>query len=717
MSRRLQPSFRLTLSSVLVALVTLAVFAIGAVSLRLGSESATALSLQVLEQTLHRVDLRVRSFLRVAVRQSQLSERLLQSGQLPPTDFDALSRHLTQAMEVHRDLTNLGLGVEATGEFCMVSRKSDALSSVNYVREPDGTMRVDLYEPYVDGRRLVGHKPFDGYDPRRRPFYVGAVGAGEPAWTEAYLFFGAGGRGRVPGVTYGSPVRADDGSLVGVLHADFDLFALCRFLDGLRSEVPGFAFVVELRADGSRRAIAHPDPATLLTRTTGPDGKETHALARSAEEMGDPRVRAFLADMRAGRVSEASPAAEAGTLDVEVGGERHLGGYRLLQGADAPHWAICMMIPRARILEGVERNNRTTIWIGLGALAVAILLSILIATRIATPLSRIAAQSEQIGRFELDAPSLGRSPVAELDRLMVATDEMKASLKSFERYVPARLVREMFRAGVEAELGGESRTLTVYFSHVAEFESFRASVTAETLVARLGEYFAEITDEIESSQGTLDKYMGDAVMAFWGAPQSLEAHALHACRAALGGARRLAVLQRSWAAGGGKTFRASIGLNTGDLVVGNMGSPSRLNYTVLGDAVNLAARIEGLNRMYGTAILMGEGTYAAVADHVVARRVDRVAVKGKSRGIDVYELLAMQGEEAAADQASLVEAYASAFDAYLARRWAEAAAAFEAILAARPEDGPSQVLLARCRALAVEPPGDDWDGVHVMAHK
>lgn len=717
MSRRLQPSFRLTLSSVLVALVTLAVFAIGAVSLRLGSESATELSQQVLEQTLHRVDLRVRSFLRVAVRQSQLSERLLQSGQLPATDFAALSRHFTQAMEVHKDLTNLGLGVEATGEFCMVARKSNALSSVNYVREPDGTMRVDLYEPHADGRRLVGHKPFDGYDPRRRPFYVGAVGAGEPAWTEAYLFFGAGGRGRVPGVTYGSPVRTDDDSLVGVLHADFDLFALCRFLDGLRSEVPGFAFVVELRADGSRRAIAHPDPTTLLTRTTGPDGKETHALAQSAEQTGDPRVRAFLADMRAGRVSEASPAAEVGTLDVEVSGERYLSGYRLLAGADAPHWAICMMIPRARILEAVERNNRTTIWIGLGALAVAVFLSILIATRIATPLSRIAAQSEQIGRFELDGPSLGRSPVAELDRLMVATDEMKASLKSFERYVPARLVREMFHAGVEAELGGESRTLTVYFSHVAEFESFRASVPPETLVAQLGEYFAEITDEIESSQGTLDKYMGDAVMAFWGAPLPLEPHALHACRAALGGARRLAVLQQNWAEGGGKTFRASIGLNTGDLVVGNMGSPSRLNYTVLGDAVNLAARIEGLNKVYGTGILMGEGTYATVADHIVARRVDRVAVKGKSQGIDVYELLAMRGEEAAADQVSLVDAYDSAFDAYLAQRWAEAAAAFEAILAARPEDGPARVLLARCRALESEPPGDDWDGVHVMTRK
>lgn len=717
MSRRLQPSFRLTLSAVLVALVTLAVFAIGMVSLRLGSESATELSREVLEQTLHRVELRVRSFLRVAVRQSRLSEALFRSGQLQVTDFDGLTRHLTQAMQVHPDLTNLGLGVEASGAFCMVARKSGELTSVNYVRQPDGTMRVDLYEPRPDGRRLVGHKPFDGYDPRGRPFYLGAVGAGGPAWTDAYLFFGAGGRGRVPGVTYGTPIRADDGGLVGVLHADFDLFTLCRFLDGLRSEVPGFAFVVERRADGSRRAIAHPDPTTLMRRTTAPDGKETHALAETAAEMGDPRVRAFLAEVPAGRAPGDRPAADAGMLDVEYGGERYLGGYRLLQDDDAPHWAICMMVPRAKILETVERNNRTTIWIGLGALAVSILLSILIATRIATPLSRIAAQSEQIGRFELDAPSLGRSTVAELDRLMVATDEMKASLRSFERYVPARLVREMVRAGVEAELGGESRTLTVCFSHVADFETFRAGVAAETLVAQLGAYFEEITEEIESSQGTLDKYMGDAVMAFWGAPLSLEAHALHACRAALGAMRRLAVLQRRWATDGQPALRACIGLNTGELVVGNMGSPRRLNYTVLGDTVNLAARIEGLNKVYGTGILMGESTYAAVADEVVARRVDRVAVKGKRRGVDVVELLAMREDESAGETLTRVSAYESAFEAYLARRWEEAAAAFETLLAAHPEDGPSRVLLARCRALLADPPGDDWDGVHVMTHK
>lgn len=711
---RVQPTFRLALATLIVGLITIAVFSVGASARHFGSNNAKTLSAQVLDQTLQRIDLRIQAFLRVAVRQNRLSQRLIETGQLtaadvpagsPPTaeDFAPITGHFYEAMQVHGGLTNLGIGLEATGEFCMIARKPEGLTSVNYVRAADDTMDVRLYTFTPEGRQPSGSKAYDGYDPRRRPFYRGVVEADASAWTDAYLFFGAGGGGRVPGVTYGTPIRAEDGSIAAVTHADFALQALCEFLEDLREEVEGFAFVVELREDGSRRAIAHPDPGALLHRTTDAEGKDVTALAETLDQLGDARARSFLASLPPLSTDAPTEANASAMLEVEHQGEAWFGAYRRLGGGDAPNWVTCMMIPRGTIMASVERNDKIALGIGLVSFLLAALLSVLIASRVSEPLARIAAQCAEIGRFNLMGPSLGRSSIVELDRLMTATDEMKVSLRSFQRYVPERLVRQMADAGRVAELGGESRTLTVYFSHVVGFADMQARLTTEELVEQLGKHFAAVTDEVEASGGTLDKYIGDAVMAFWGAPQALDDHALRACRAALAASKRT-------------VQRACAGINTGELVVGNMGSQSRLNYTVLGDAVNIAARLEGLNKFYGTQILLGEATHAAVREHVVARKVDVVAVKGKKHGVAIYELLAMR-DDADPELVERAAAYEAALGAYLARRWDEAAAGLEAILTTQADDRPSHVLLARVRAYAETEPDDTWDGVYVMTTK
>ena len=723
MARRVQPTFRIALAALIVALVAAAVFAVGAFSLHYGRKNATDLSAQILDQTLHRIDLRIQSFLRVAVRQSRLSRRLLETRQLSDParpgpwapssdDFGRIAGHFTQAIRVHRGLTNLGIGLEATGEFCVVNRRSAGIVSHDYVLGDDGVMRLELYDPRATGRISKGTKPFDGYDPRRRPWYIGVEEADASHWTDVYPFAGSGGGERVPGVTFGTPIRGADGSLVAVTFADYALQSLCVFLDELRREVDGLAFVVEIQHDGSLHAIAHPDPGTLLHTTMGSDGRKLVMLAETVEQMGDPLARTFMAQLSRQMGAEAEGKDVSGTLEVERDGERYFGAYRRLGGDAVPHWVTCMMIPRGAIMAAVERNNRDALWIGLLSFLIAALLSVYVASRVSKPLSRIAVQCEDIGQFELDGPSLGRSRIAELDRLMVATDEMKASLRSFEQYVPARLVREMFRAGAEAELGGEFRTLTVFFARMVGAQELQRQVPPEAFARRLGEGFTEISEEIEATQGTLDKYMGDAVMAFWGAPQPLEDHALAACQAALGATRRLDRLRARWTAAGRPLIHAAVGLNTGELVVGNMGSRTRMSYTVVGDPVNVASRIQGLNRVYGTRILIGESTHAEVADHVLARRLDRVAVKGKQQGVTVYELLAMQAEATPA-QRVLATRYDTALDAYFAGRFEEAADAF----AGMPGDSPSEVLLARCRAYVQTPPPPDWDGVHVMTEK
>jgi adenylate cyclase len=224
-----------------------------------------------------------------------------------------------------------------------------------------------------------------------------------------------------------------------------------------------------------------------------------------------------------------------------------------------------------------------------------------------------------------------------------------------------------------------------------------------------------MTDQILSMGGTVDKYIGDAIMAFWGAPKAREDHPLVACQAALANQQRLRALRAAWAERDWPKLRQRIGIHTGEAVVGNFGSESRLDYTAIGDAVNLASRLEGLNSHYGTEIMMSETTYEAVADDVVARPLDRVKVKGRAAGILAYELVGLRGEvdRAVVDR---IRRYTEALDLYFARDWRRAEDIFLEV-AEKYEDVAAGRMLARVRGYAETPPPERWDGIHRMTSK
>jgi adenylate cyclase len=309
-----------------------------------------------------------------------------------------------------------------------------------------------------------------------------------------------------------------------------------------------------------------------------------------------------------------------------------------------------------------------------------------------------------------------RSNVQEIHRLAAATEEMKTGLRSFQKYVPAELVRSLLSSGLEARLGGERRVVTICFSDIADFTPIAESVAPETLVELLGEHLSILSEQIHNSGGTIDKYMGDAVMAFWNAPLPNPTHALAACQAAVRGRDRLHELQLRAKNAGNPVFSARFGIHTGEALVGNMGSETRLNYTVIGNNVNLASRLEGLNKHFGTEIMISDATFQDVSESVVARPLNWVAVQGKTEATLVYELLGLKGEvDAAAEQ--LVELSAAALAAYRKQNWAEAIEWCERTLRLRAGDRPSQILIARCRAYCEKPPGEKWDKIHRMQSK
>jgi adenylate cyclase len=263
--------------------------------------------------------------------------------------------------------------------------------------------------------------------------------------------------------------------------------------------------------------------------------------------------------------------------------------------------------------------------------------------------------------------------------------------------------------------GGDSKELTVMFSDIRGFTTISEGLTPDELVNLLNEYLGAMTDIVFANQGTLDKYIGDAIMAFWGSPYPQEDHAIRACNCALQMVRSLEKLNVKWQTEGRPPISIGIGLNTGLLNVGNMGSAKRLAWTVMGDNVNLASRLEGINKQYHTQIVISEATYRQVQAHFVCRELDKIKVKGKNQPVNIYELLDVVAEK------SKYESFLNRFDraatAYRVQDWRAAAEKFGELLATYPDDGPTQVFLQRALEFLESAPEPDWDGVYVMKSK
>lgn len=307
-----------------------------------------------------------------------------------------------------------------------------------------------------------------------------------------------------------------------------------------------------------------------------------------------------------------------------------------------------------------------------------------------------------------------------LYRALVEEKEKRKVRSAFGQYLSPEVIRRLL---VNPQLVEPRKTeITVMFSDIRGFTTISEKLDAQELALFLNSYLSDMTKIVFSTRGTLDKYIGDAVMAFWGAPYEEPEHAVDACKAALAMMKRVHELQKQWEAQGRPKLDIGIGLNSGVASVGNMGSALRYGYTALGDAVNLSSRLEGLNKDYGTHILVNESTYAAAKDAgFLFRELDLIRVKGKFQPVTIYELFGnppdMQREGTWADAQELFRSFEDARTLYRHRKWAESQMAFQSILERWPEDGPSRAYWKRCQEYLFDEPPATWDGVFTMTHK
>jgi adenylate cyclase len=321
-------------------------------------------------------------------------------------------------------------------------------------------------------------------------------------------------------------------------------------------------------------------------------------------------------------------------------------------------------------------------------------------------------------------------------RRIVEEQRAKQAIQGmFGAYVSPQVVDRLVSAGTPPQLGGHEETVTAYFSDIQGFSGFSEQLPAPRLVELMNEYLTACTDIVQAEGGTLDKYIGDAVVAMFGAPVPMPDHAYRACVSALRVQHRLGELRAKWRAEGDRwppvvaRMRSRIGLNSGRVVVGNMGSRTRFNYTMMGDDVNLAARMESGAKSWGTYLMCTEATRLACVEHggdrVVFRPLGRIVVKGRTQAVPIHEVVGLR-ESITAETRECLAAFADGLDRFLARDWAGAEASFQRSAALEPlrpgrdegvADSPSTVFLAMAGRYAATPPPDDWNGVHLMHEK
>ena len=390
-----------------------------------------------------------------------------------------------------------------------------------------------------------------------------------------------------------------------------------------------------------------------------------------------------------------------------VGGRKYLATFMALP--DTQGWRAGIVAPEDFYLRGLDQMRRRLLVESLAVILAILIGGALTLRAVRGGLGQIVATTARMREFNF-APTEARSPFADVHAVLSRLELAKTAMRAMGKYVPIDLVRLLYQTGREPVLGGDLVDVTIMFTDIRDFTALSEQLSPNELARVLGRYLEVMTTAIHSARGTIDKYIGDAIMAVWNTPTPCPDHARRACEAALACREAGERLFSSPEWKDRPPLHTRFGIHRGEVMVGHFGAPDRMSFTALGDGVNLASRLEGLNKQYGTTVLVSESVRDDAQDVFEFRLVDVVAVKGRTRSVNVYELLGHA--EAGADRRR-ERGYESALQRYWARDFAGALSILESQLT----DGPSRVLAERARALAADPPPADWDGVYVARTK
>jgi adenylate cyclase len=453
-------------------------------------------------------------------------------------------------------------------------------------------------------------------------------------------------------------------------------------------------------ADPHGHLVARLSPQDRLAEIEGEEVRVMPATPNPA--LSAALALPMLADLAPGSIGRAR---------VTASGESHLLNVAALPEGRTQGWIVGTLVPEAYYLADLQASTRRVLLIA--ALLVTTCLAggalVLRATR--RDLGGLIRELTRLRRFDFAPTVLARPAFEDVMLAADSLDQAKTALRALGKYVPLDLVRQLYESRLEPTLGGRVQDVSMVFSDIEGFTSVSEALPLDVLAKALGRYLEVMTRAIHGSRGIIDKYTGDGVMALWNAPAPCEHHPTLACEAVLVCVEATEQLFASAAWASLQPWRTRFGVHRADVNVGHFGAPDRMSYTAMGDGVNLASRLEGLNKQYGTRILVSADVEREARESFWFRRLDRVAVKGKHQGVEVYELVGRRRDPG--ERAQVIARYEQALQAYFDRRFDEALA----LIGDACRDRPSQILAERCQRLRVEPPPADWNGVYVAHEK
>lgn len=451
------------------------------------------------------------------------------------------------------------------------------------------------------------------YDPRVRPWYQSAKQLRKAAWTKVYLYQPS----NYLGITLATPVYDAKQTLEGVLGVDLRLDWISWYIDTLKTTPHGILFVVT--RDG--KIIAYPDFDKLPKLPRLLDIHEIPAkwVAYSFDRYQSSQQRRFA---------------------FRYQGTKYLATYQSVPELKEQGWLIGLVVPENDFIGALNETRLTNVLMSIFILILGILFVSRFVNSIVKPVKQLIQETSKIKNFDLEGNEIVQSRVKEIILLSEAIQTMKTGLRAFKRYVPSNLVKQLIRRGENARLGGTRKTIVAFFSDIKDFTTITHHSDPDGLMAQLNEYLDSFTNIITDEMGTIDKYIGDSIMAFWGAPDDIDNPCHHAANAALRFLKKLDSLNRKWINEGREPFYTRIGIHIGEAIVGNVGSSERINYTAIGDTINIASRLEGINKEYNTNILVSEAVYQQIQEDFILNEIGHASLKGIKEKVLVYSLIA-----------------------------------------------------------------------------
>lgn len=616
-----------------------------------------------------------------------------------------LTRYLINGLKKIPFCMNVYIATD-TGKFFYIGRRDKFLpgeqSSKGYAYSADvitnNTDGSSIQEEYFfndQGDVVVSDKSHFSsvvYDPTKRNWYQRATEEMQGVWIDAYPFRVGQGDYHV-GITYAEPLMLNGNKPQGAVAAD----VLLKHIESVMANDSINAKQIIFNTKGQILASNLGIPSVTV---------ESNSLHfESMDKLNSITEKAF-------KIYEATQISR--TLVEDEYGDNYIVDVNKFPDQYFGDWLSLTYLPLNAFMTDVNQQQKLTLMICSIILLLSIIIISLFARRIVQPILKLGQQANAIRDFDLSPKDTITSDITELVEMQTDINNMRTSLQVFAHYVPKDLVKKLIDKGKAVHIGGHSKCLSILFCDIISFTTATEKSPPEQTVKQLCDFYQGLTDVMTANEGCIDKFIGDAIMAFWNAPGNDRNHALHASVSALLCHKKLSVMNREWQFEKKPPFEACFGVHTGDVILGNMGSTDRINYTIIGDAVNLCSRIQDLGRFYGVKVLISEDTFLAIREKAIVRPIDIVVVKGRTQNITIYELVALKDMHPSIlptdDDIASCSAYHAAFSLYLKQNWAAAKNAFTNFIQKYGEDVSANIMLERITQFEQNPPPPNWDG-------